>query len=344
VWILTNIQRARKVNELLGQLSDPDQLKAMEAVDPLRHRPGLVGPRLLAHLSSPDEAVRWRAALLAAEIGYRKPDVTDRLIALMGDKSTDAQRAAIAACGRLKLTDAEGPLANVMMDARKNPNVRAMAAASLGMIGSPASVKALAGLLARHPPVLPKTTAKSAEATTATAAASTAATPAKTEAKPAAAAGAKPTATTATTTTAAAAPAAKVPEDKTWQLRMECALALGQIVSPDSAKPVAEAVRDDVEPKADVRVAAAYALGDLGRKLTDQRALETAVNGLIEAMGDEVGDVRVAAATCLAGVYPPKAMRTQVEQVLRDHMDDDHFWVREAVKATAHQLGISAGG
>ena len=104
------------------------------------------------------------------------------------------------------------------------------------------------------------------------------------------------------------------------------------------------AVRDDVEPKADVRMAAAYALADLGRSLTDQTALGKAVQGLIEAMGDETGDVRVAAAMGLSQVYPPKSARAQVEQVLRDHMDDDHYWVREAVKYAARQLGVSASG
>jgi len=312
VWALTNYQRGRKVKELLGQLSDADQLKTMEAMEQLRHRARFVAPRLLENLKSPDPAVRWRSAMLAAEIRARSPEVRDQLIVMLSDKDTSVQRAAVVACGRLKLAQAEGPLSRIVVARNEDPNLRAMAAASLGMIGSPASVKGLAAVLGEHPPVPPKE-----------------------EAREKGTAGAK---------TETAKPAPKPAEDKTWQLRMECALALGQIASAEAVEPLVSAVRDDVEPKADVRMAAAYALADLGRSLTDQTALGKAVQGLIEAMGDETGDVRVAAAMGLSQVYPPKSARAQVEQVLRDHMDDDHYWVREAVKYAARQLGVSASG
>ena len=327
IWALTNYQRGRKVGELLEQLSDTDQFKAMEAMEQLRHRGRFVGPRLAENLSSSDPSRRWRAAMLAAEIGYRGRAVCEQIVTLVSDKDPDVRRAAIVACGRLRLAEAEGPLGNILYSKTEDPMLRALAAASLGMIRVEGATKTLAAVLDQRPPVPAK----------------------KSETKGTAGTGAKSAAEEPETTKGAEKPAAeaeaptqsKPAEDKTWQVRMECALALGQIGSAEGVDALARSVQEDVEPKVDVRVAAAYALADLGTAVADQSVVTKVVEALIKAMGDEAGDVRVAAAMGLARVYPPKALRSQVEKVLREHADDEHYWVREAVKYAARQLAVS---
>lgn len=318
IWVLTNYQRGRKVGELLVQLADADQFKVMEAMEQLKHRGRFVGPRLAENLSSPDPNRRWRAAMLAAEIGYRGRAVREQIVSLVSDKDPDVRRAAIVACGRLRLAEAEGPLGNILYSKTEDPMLRALAAASLGMIRAEGATKTLAAVLEQRPPVPAKK--KEDEGKTQTTGEGSAekaveAKPATTEQKPA--------------------------EDKTWQVRMECALALGQIGSAEAADALARSVDDELEPKTDVRVAAAYALADLGTAVADQSVITKVVEALIKAMSDEAGDVRVAAAMGLARVYPPKALRPQVEQVLREHANDEHYWVREVVKYAARQLAVS---
>lgn len=319
VWALTNYQRGRKVGELLVQLADADQFKAMEAMEQLKHRGRFVGPRLAQNLSSSDPNRRWRAAMLAAEIGYRGRAVREQIVSLVSDKDPNVRRAAIVACGRLRLAEAEGPLGNILYSKTEDPMLRALAAASLGMIRVEGATKTLAAVLEQRPPA-PAKKKEDKEKTQATGEGS--AEKAAAEAKP------------ATTEK-------KPPEDKTWQIRMECALALGQIGSAEGADALARSVREDLEPKVDVRVAAAYALADLGTAVTDQSVITKVVEALIKAMSDEAGDVRVAAAMGLGRVYPPKALRSQVEQVLREHANDEHYWVREVVKYAARQLAVS---
>lgn len=325
-WALTNYQRGRKVGELLAQLADADQFKAMEAMEQLKHRGRFVGPRLAENLSSPDPNRRWRAAMLAAEIGYRGRAVREQLVTLVSDKDPNVRRAAIVACGRLRLAEAEGPLGNILYSKTEDPMLRALAAASLGMIQVKGAVKTLAAVLEQRPPVPGKKVEEKSQARTESSTEKT---------------------TAGGTTEKAAAEAQsgstekKPAEDKTWQVRMECALALGQIGSPEGADALAQSVREELEPKADVRVAAAYALADLGAVAADQAVLTKVVEALLEAMRDEAGDVRIAAAMGLARVYPPKSLRSRVEQTLREHANDEHYWVREAVKYAARQLAVS---
>lgn len=327
VWALTNYQRGRKVGELLAQLADADQFKAMEAMEQLKHRGRFVGPRLAENLSSPDPNRRWRAAMLAAEIGYRGRAVREQIVTLVSDKDPNVRRAAIVACGRLRLAEAEGPLGNILYSKTEDPMLRALAAASLGMIQIKGAVKTLAAVLEQRPPVPAKK--KDEDKSQASAESDTGKTTAGSSTEKAAAE-TKPVSTEK-----------KPAEDKTWQVRMECALALGQIGSPDGADALAQSVREDLEPKADVRAAAAYALADLGGVVADQAVLTKVVEALLKAMSDEAGDVRIAAAMGLARVYPPKSLRSQVEQVLREHANDEHYWVREAVKYAARQLAVS---
>lgn len=325
IWVLTNLQRAKKTQELLIHLVDPDDLAAMDAMDQLRHRGHSIGPRLIDLMTSEVPRVRYRTVMLLMSIGYRSPDARERVIVLLSDHDADVQRSAAEACGRLRITEAEGPLVRLLTDTKANPNLLAIACQSLGILHGKTGVPVLAAALKKHPPVEPK---KPKEKDGGLAG------PEKAPEAPKPGEKAKP-----------AAPATPPkPKDKTWQFRMEAAYALGAIGDPAGVDALAESLRDDKEPKVDVRVAAAYALGDLGSSPRAGAAVERACLALLRGLADEAGDVRIAAAMSLARLYPPAEVMPQVEKALRDHMEDDHYWVRRAVKYTAHQLGVSAGG
>ncbi len=340
VWGLTAYQRARKTQDLLTQLAEQDEGAAMEAMAQLRHRGSQLGDLLVPYLTSENERVRWRAAVLCAEVGAKAMAITDRLILLLADPVPAVQRAAALACGTLQLKETEAPILQLLGDTDQSPLTRAVAAQALGTLRAEGAVDTLAALLKQHPLVEPKVEEEEEPAEVKPAGT---ATPAAT---PAAAAGTAPAATAAApAATPAAAPAAEAPPpDDLWHGRMEAAWSLGQIGTPKCAAPLAETARDDVEPRVDVRVAAAYALGDLGASARAHESLATVVNALVEALGDEAGDVRLAAATSLARVYPPEGLRTKVETALREHMNDDHFWVRRAVEFAMRGLVVSPTG
>jgi len=57
----------------------------------------------------------------------------------------------------------------------------------------------------------------------------------------------------------------------------------------------------------------------------------SALDALIQAAGDEVGDVRVAAINSLLRVPWPHEDSDRVEQALTQAQSDPHYWVRYAV-------------
>jgi HEAT repeat protein len=61
-----------------------------------------------------------------------------------------------------------------------------------------------------------------------------------------------------------------------------------------------------------------------------EEILADAVEALIGAADDEIGDVRVAAVQGLSTLEPPADLRDDVEQVMQDALNDDHYWVRVA--------------
>ncbi|MGD9517893.1 MAG: HEAT repeat domain-containing protein [Armatimonadota bacterium] len=309
VWALTAYQRARKTQELLTALAERDDAAATEAMAQLRHRGPKVGLRLVGYLTSENERVRWRAAVLCAEVGAKQSEVVDGLVRLLVDPVPAVQRAAALACGALQLEEAEQPLIALVSNKEQTPSSRAFAAEALGSLRSEDAVEPLTTLLRERPPVPPK----EPEAAVA-------------EAKP----------------TAPAAP--PPPPDDLWQARWQAAMALGEIGTAKCVEVLAESVRADLEPRIDVRMAAAYALADALANPDARKALGTGVDALLQAMSDEAGDVRVAAAISLARTYPPKDKVPQVETTLREHLDDDHYWVREAVKLAMAQLKISRTG
>jgi HEAT repeat protein len=331
VWGMTAYQKARKTQELLTKLAERDEAVAGEAMAQLRTRGHKLGRLLIPLLSSDNERVRWRAAVLCGEVGARQAEVADALVKLLLDPVPAVQRASALACGTLRLKPAEKALIRLLSDTTQSPLNRAFAAQALGSLHSQEAVEALVALLKQRPaakageePTKPGGAAEAGEGE------------GKAKAAEAEKGGEKPA-------EAQAKPEEAKPDDL-WPARMEAARALGQIPTEKSVEALAESVRDDIEPRVDVRVAAAYALGDIGSTVAIRGSLEKAVDGMVEALSDEAGDVRIAAAMSLARVYPPKTQLSRVETALREHLDDEHYWVREAVKFAMERLKISATG
>ncbi|MCD6351092.1 MAG: HEAT repeat domain-containing protein, partial [Armatimonadetes bacterium] len=282
VWALTAYQRARKTQELLTQLAERDEGVAMEAMTQLRHRGRSLEKQLMPYLASDNERVRWRAAILMGEMGKVSPEAAEKLVSLLVDPVPAVQRAAAVSCGTLHLESATAPLLQLVKDDKQTPGTRALAAQALGRLRARSAVDALKALLKDHPPVQPKE--EEEEATAEEESSQETATAKAEEGEEAAA--------EETAEEEEEAP----PPDEMWQARMEAAWALGRIGAPECVEPLAEAVRDDVEPRVDVRVAAVYALGDVGRNAAMENIVSATINALIEALGDEAGDVRLAAA------------------------------------------------
>ncbi len=121
-------------------------------------------------------------------------------------------------------------------------------------------------------------------------------------------------------------------QDNSWLLRIEAAQALGAIGTAEAIQALSGQLTGDAEPNARVRTAIAYALGDA---LTETGSLEegtaSALDALIQAAGDEVGDVRIAAINSLLRVSWPDEDADRVEQILEQAQTDPHYWVRYAV-------------
>ena len=314
IWVLTNYQRAKKTSELLIKLGDPDDLVALDAMDQLRHRGSAIGPRLVDLAASEQPRVRYRACILISDTGYNATAAREKLVTLISDKDADVQRAAAAACGHLKFAEAEAPLLLLLQEPKADPNLLALACQTVGTVGGKAAVPILSGIIKKHPPAEPKK-------------------PKPKELEP----GEKPP----PPPPPPAKPEPPKPKDLTWQVRVQAARALGAIGEAEGVDALDEAISDTSEPNLNVRVAAAYGLGDLGSSPRGSAGVEKACLALVKGMSDDAGDVRIASAMSLARLYPPSAVEPQVEQAIKDHADDEHLWVREAVKYAAHQLGIS---
>jgi HEAT repeat protein len=130
-------------------------------------------------------------------------------------------------------------------------------------------------------------------------------------------------------------------EDTTQTLRLAAAVALGYLQSSEAVEGLAQAVDEAVEIAPSVRVAAVYALGDLAARNEKESEQLTALEGMLLACGDSVGDVRIAAMQSLGKVsIVPEAIQSRVAQALASAEEDTHFWVREAAKEARSNLGL----
>lgn len=228
------------------------------------------------------------------------------LIAAVASPDIVLRVAALQALGQLRVASADAEIAKVLVDAEQKPEVRASAAYALGMIGTPSAVDALTKILGDRPAPVP-----------------------------AEAAGAP------------VVPAAPPPSpDTTLNVRLAAALALRQLKAPGGAAALAETLKPDVEPSPEVRVAAAYALGDVSSVLTEESQIQTALTGLMEGLKDTVGDVRIASAYALGRASLPvgpagTALAAEVNTALKSAQEDKHYWARLAATESRSALKLS---
>ena len=123
-------------------------------------------------------------------------------------------------------------------------------------------------------------------------------------------------------------------KDDSWLLRVEAARALGATATPAAIRALSDELTGDVESDARARTAMAYALGDAMTKTgSPEASIAPALGALIQAAGDEVGDVRIAAVNSLLRISWPREDSDRVEQTLTQAQSDPHYWVRYAVAA-----------
>jgi HEAT repeat protein len=303
---VTRWQRSVATRKLLTDLPGDEYSKVMDAMTQLRQRGRSVAPALLKHLEATEAPARWRSAELLGEVGGRSAWAP--LTTALADAEPPVREAAALSLGKLKATPAAEAIRTRLADKKEDVGVRIACAQALALLEDRTSAGALTAILADHPAVPPP-------------------------APPAGSAAAK---------AAAAAPAP--PPDTTIELRMACAQAAGVSGDPQLIQPLVAAADAAVEPSAEVRTAAAYALGDLAAQVSDSTHAQALMAGLIQirdAKLEKVGDVRAAAILSLARVSVPPAAQASLEKTLGECLSDDFYWAREAAKKTMKSLNMA---
>ncbi len=225
----------------------------------------------------------------------------DALIAALQDEAPEVRIAALQSLGRMRIATASSAIQALLADERQDMLVRRAAAYALGEIGGEENVAPLTKVLADHPAPVPEP-------------------PPGVEPDP---------------------NAPKPPPDETVDLRKAAARALGRIGEPSSARALTDSLKGAAEPDAEVRVAIAYALGDVAAKATEEADATTVLDGLLAGLTDKNGDVRIACAYGLRKATVPQSRQTAVADGLRKAKDDNHYWVRQAAEETLLALRIT---
>ena len=325
VYAITWWQRARETQRLLQDLHAQDHAGATEAIEGLRDRAGAVRDELLAMLVEGDDHTRWRAAELLAFAGGAAARTA--LTRALDDPYADVRLNAALSLAKLRVRDAAPRIAQLATDPEEELAVRLAAVNALRMLSAEAQLDALIELVEARP----------------------APPPAEGDEPPEPAEG------------AAAAEVVEPAVDDTWLLRaaaVRAAAIIGAAARPTAgaakaepppsepaeARPglepagpaarVAELLDDStdplIEPNANVRQAACYALADLVALQPDEQVRARGVDALLAALKDESSEVRIAAVHTLRIIrVPPDRMQT-VADAFAEALNDDHYWVRQA--------------
>ncbi|MFO7945785.1 MAG: HEAT repeat domain-containing protein [Armatimonadota bacterium] len=127
-------------------------------------------------------------------------------------------------------------------------------------------------------------------------------------------------------------------EDPTEDLRVAAAQALGNFPVDIAVEALAQAVDHSLEPSLKVRTAAAYSLGDLATD-AEQKLQKPAVEALLHAYKDPIGDVRIAAIHAFTKMrLIPEDLGRTIKQTVTKAQRDNHFWVRAAARDALNHL------
>jgi HEAT repeat protein len=300
-WAGTGISRARKTGKYLEDLAGQKPDKVMDAMNELRLRGAAAGPAIVGLLGSGETTGKARAAWLLGIIGYAKAG--DALTTALQDEAPDVRVAALQSLGHMRIAAAASAIQGLLADDKQDMLVRRAAAYALGQIGGEGNVAPLTKVLADHPAPVPEP-------------------PADAPATP-------------------AADAPKPPPDETIELRKAAASALGQMGLVSSTGALNDSLEKAAEPNAEVRVAIAYALGDIAARTRGDSEATQVLDGLLAGLKDKVGDVRIACAYGLRKATIPRDRQPVVAEALRKAKDDSHYWVRQAAGETMLALRVS---
>lgn len=319
---------------MLQDLQARDHAVAAEAIEGLRDRAPAIRDELLTMLAQGDYRTRWRAAELLGFAGGAA--VREALIGVLDDPYADVRLNAARSLARLRARDAAGRIAMMATDPDEELPVRLAAVDALRMLAAADQLDALLRLIEDRPPIPP--VGEEAGASTAEDAAAD-----TSEEEP--------------------------PPDETGLLRVAAVRAVAVVgaaailrgtASPSEPSPVEDAEAEPEteaespasrvlsvviastdpqhEPNPNVRQAACYALGDLLELSADRAGVANGVRALVNALKDEVSEVRIAAAHTLNIITVPPEDLQMVQEALAQAANDDHYWVRQAA------LEAMAGG
>lgn len=222
----------------------------------------------------------------------------EALTQALGSEDQTLRLAALQSLGRLHVHSAEPAVTAILNNPEEKPGIRSTAVTTLGMFGTETAAGVMAQVLADRPKFVPPP-------------------PPGTPVDP---------------------NAPKPPPDTMLPLRLAAAKALGTMRQPAGLEPLALTLAPDTEQDNEVRVAAAYALGDLTAAMNKDEELSTGIRGLLDAANDKLGDVRVAAFYSLGKVSVPETLRTQVAETLKEAGEDKHYWARMAADNSRKSL------
>lgn len=335
---ITEWQRSVATKKLLAELPGTDYSKVLDAMTQLKERGHGITPALLEDLKNQTPPAKWRAATLLGDVGTKA--AWGPLTEALKDASPEVRAAAALALGKLKATTSAADLRARVTDAQEVVTVRCAAVQALALMHDREATRSFETILGDKAEAL----AAAAAAEAKKAEDKRKADEAKAEADEIARLKAAGLPLPPPKPKAPEPAGPKPPEDKSWEVRMACAQALGILGDPKSLSVMLDSLDVTKEPQVEVRVAAAYGLGDLARRIQDEATSTVLINGLIKAQEDKVGDVRAAAIHSLSFAFVPKAAQPIIADALNKSLSDDFYWAREAAKETAKALSIPVEG
>lgn len=332
VYAITLWQRSRETRRLMEDLQSPDHAVAAQAMISLRDRVPAVSDRLIQLAQQAGGPVRWRAIVLLGEIeGEASRDV---LIDALQASDPTMKAAAARALAERGVRGAADRVAMLATATEEPMEVRLAAVRALQEFRTGTHLAEMSRLATDRPPPPPE----EPEAEEAEAAAEA---PAEEPTGEAAAEVAEAAAEEQAAEEAEPAEEAEEWSDETVDLRIEAVRAVailgaagvesdaGESSAMEAARVLAEASGPE-EHNDEVRQAACYALMDLTALEMSEDVRVAAVEALLNAADDEIGDVRIAAIYGLSQIPTPADLRDRVDQAMNDALNDDHYWVRVA--------------
>jgi len=281
----------------------------------LRDRVPSVRKHLMQDAAQSTGPMRWRAIELLAEV--KDADSREVLMNALQDAAPTVRASAAMSLGKRGVRGSADRIAILAASGEEPIEVRLAAIRALDMLGTATHLAEISRIATDRPPPPPEEPEEPEAAEDAEA-----------EAEAEVEAPAEPE---------------ELWSDDTAELRVEAVrtiATLGAGARPEGAatgtSPAIEAVNvlteacSPEEHNDEVRQAACYALTDLAELTTDEEVRTLAIDALLDAAADEIGDVRIAAIHGLGLVTVPASRSDAVAKTMAEALNDQHYWVRVA--------------